>query len=167
MKARDIISANRALATSIPLRNVPSEMPVVELVSRLLDTDDHLLGVTDGEALIGVIDAVSLLEGLNNLFPARDDSSIIILKSASSAYSASQIAHAVEDVDVHLLDLWTSPGSDGHLTITLKVQTSDPSGAVGSLERYGYEVMDAIGEENKNMDTAIERLLSLKTLLNV
>ena len=167
MKARDIISGNRALASTVPLRNVPADMPVVELVSRLLDTDDLRLGVTDGETLIGVIDAVSLLEGLNNIIPSRDDSSVIILRSAPTSYSASQIAHAVEDADVHLLDLWTSPGDDGDLMVTLRIQSSDPSGVAGSLERYGYEVVEAIGEENRNMDTAIERLLSLKTLLNI
>lgn len=167
MKARDIISPQSASAASLPMRNVPAEMPVVEVLPRLLDTADRRLGVSDGNNLIGVIDAISLLEGLNNFITPRDNSSLIVLHSVPSAYSASQIAHAVEDADVHLVDLWTSPGAEDSLIVTLRVQTTDPSGVVSSLERYGYDIVEAVGEENRNMETAMERLLSLKTLLNV
>lgn len=167
MKARDIISPRGAATPMLPARNVPAEMPVLDLLPRLLDTEDRRLGVTDGENYLGVIDETSLLEGLNEIIAARDDSSLITLESAPSSYSASQIAHAVEDADVHLVDLWTHPGNGEMLNVTLRVRTTDPSAVVANLERYGYNVTDVSGEEDSTLDTALERLLSLKTLLNV
>ena len=167
MKARDVISPRSASADSLPQKNVDADMPMVDLLPRLLDTADHRLGVTDGNKMIGIIDEASLLEGLNSLITPRDDSSLIVVEASPSAYSASQLAHAVEDANVHLVDLWTAPGNDNMLQITMRVRTSDPSGVVTSLERYGYDVVEAVGEENRNLETAMERLLSLNALLGV
>lgn len=140
---------------------------MVDVLPRLLDTADRRLGVTDGRELLGVIDPESLLEGIGRMIAARDDCSLVVVDIAPSAYSASRIAHAVEDADVHLVDLWSSPGEGDSLRVTLRVRTSDPSGVISSLERYGYEVVETSGAENRNMETAIERLLSLNTLLKV
>lgn len=167
MKARDIISPRSASAGSLPKKNISAETSMVDVLPRLLDTEDRRLGVTDGKDMLGIIDADSLLEGLGKLISPRDDSSVVVLETSPSAYSASQIAHAVEDANVHLVDLWTSPGKGDNVLVTLRVRTSDPSGVMTSLERYGYEVVESSGEENRNMETAIERLLSLNTLLKV
>ena len=167
MKARDIISPRSAKAETLPKRNVTADTPVVDLLPRLLDTEDHRLGVTDGKKMIGIIDESSLLEGFNHLIAPRDDSSTIVVETTPSNYSASHIAQAVEDVNVHLVDLWSSPGEEDSLLVTLRVRTEDPSAVVSSLERYGYEVIEATGEENRDADLAMERLLSLKALLGV
>ena len=167
MKARDIISPRSLAAESIPQSNIAAEAAVVDVLPRLLDTVDHRLGVTDGKELIGIIDAESLLAGLNSMIAPRDDSSMIIMEMTPSAYSASHIAQAVEDADVHLVDLWTSPSDADMLRVTLRVRTEDPSSVVGSLERYGYDVVETTAHENRNVSTAIERLLSLNAMLNV
>lgn len=167
MKARDIISPRSASADSLPQKNISAETSVVDVLPRLLDTSDRRLGVTDGQEMLGIIDADSLLEGLGRIITPRDDSSTVVVATTPSAYSASQLAHAVEDADVHLVDLWTSPGEGDALNVTLRVRTADPSGVVTSLERYGYDVVETSGEENRNIDTAIERLLSLNAILKV
>lgn len=167
MKARDIISIQSTKTGAIPSKNVSADTPIVDLLPRLLDTSDHLLGVTDGDEMLGIVDESSLLEGLNTMISARDDSSTIVVETSPASYSASQIAHAVEDADVHLVDLWTAPGEGDQLRITLRVRTTDPSAVAGSLERYGFEVVEASGDENRDLDTAMERLLSLKTILGV
>lgn len=167
MKARDIISPRSASAPMLPSKNVRGDMSVADTLSRMLDTSDHQLGVTEGKELIGIIDEWSMLEGLGKLIAPRDDSSMLTLETSPSAYSASQIARAVEDADVHLVDLWTYPGEEGQLIVTLRVRTTDPSSVVSNLERYGYNVVESLSEENRNMEVAVERLLSLKTLLGV
>lgn len=167
MKARDIISPRSASAESLPHRNVSAETAVIDLLPRLLDTPDHRLGVTEGSELIGIVDEVSLLEGLNSLIAPRDDSSLVVVETTPSGYSASQLAHAVEDADVHLVDLWSTPGQGDQLLVTLRVRTADPSAVIGSLQRYGFDVVEAAGEENRSLETAVERLLSLNTLLGV
>lgn len=167
MKARDIISSKSASAATLPSKNVTAETPLLEILPRLLDTADHRLGVTDGKEMVGIIDETSLLLALGALITPRDDSSVIVVATSPSAYSASQIAHAVEDADVHLVDMWTSPGKAGELLVTLRVRTLDPSNVVANLDRYGFDVVEASGAENRDIDTALERLLSLNTLLNV
>lgn len=167
MKARDIISHRSAEAGSLPVRNVTAETSMIDVFPLLLDTEDHRLGVTEKGEMLGIIDSESLLKGLSSLITPRDDSSVVVVEMPPSAYSASRLAHAVEDADVHIVDLWSSPASCDIVRVTMRVRTSDPSGVVSSLERYGYEVVEASGEENRNLDTAIERLLSLNTILKV
>ena len=64
-------------------------------------------------------------------------------------YSASQLAHAVEDSDAHLVGLLSTPSDDGRLRVTLRVRHCDPSAAVHSPERYDYKVVEAYGEIRK------------------
>lgn len=167
MKARDVISPRLASAGTLPQKNISADMPLVDILPRLLDTDDHRLGVTDAGEMLGIIDAESMLEGLGQLITPRDDSSMLVVETSPTAYSASQIAHAVEDADVHLVDLWTSPGEGDALRVTLRVLTSDPSAVASSLERYGYDVVETDAETSRDLDTAMERLLSLNALLKV
>ena len=167
MKARDLISPLGAKAGTLPQRNVSADMPAVDVLPLLLDSADRRVAVTDGAEMLGIIDEVSMLEGIGRLITPRDDSSLIVVSTTPSGYSASRLAHAVEDADVHLVDLWTSPGEEDSLFVTLRVRTSDPSAVVSSLERYGFDVTEACGAENRNMETAMERLLSLNTLLRV
>lgn len=167
MKARDVISPSSASAGSLPARTVAADTAVIDLLPRLLDTADHRLGVTDGDTMLGVIDESSLLDGLNRLISPRDDSSLVVVETTPADYSASLLARAVEDADVHLVDLLSAPGKGDRILVTLRVRTEDPSGVVSSLERHGYEVVETSAEISRNVETAMERLLSLNTLLGV
>lgn len=169
MTAREILSPGKTVAESRPLRMVEADMPLLEVLPRLLDTPMREIGVSDGEVSIGVIDQASMLEGIGKMIAARDDCSTIIVECRPEEYSASMLAHAVEDSDAHLVDLISTPQEDGNMQITLRVRHSDPSAAVRSLERYEFRVVDAHGNEDESRDSAIaaERLLALQTLLNV
>lgn len=167
MKAYDVISHQSAKKAALPVRNVTADTMAIDLLPLLLDAPDRQLGVTRGDELIGVVDEVSLLEGLGRMIVARDDSSIVVVRTTPSAFSASSLAHAVEDVDTHLVDFWSTPAADGSILVTLRVRCSDPSSVVASLERYGFNVTETSSGLNRDADVAMERLLSLQTLLNV
>lgn len=169
MTARDILSPGKTATERNPVRCVDADMPVFEVLPRLLDTPVHEVGVTDGVVTIGVIDQLSMLEGIGRLIAARDDCSTVVVECRPEDYSASMLAHAVEDSDAHLVDLISTPAEDGHVNVTLRIRASDPSAAVHSLERHEFKVIDAHGAEENSRDSsiAIERLLSLQTLLNV
>ena len=167
MRAKDILALDFTGGADIPTKNVDGGMPVVSVLPRLLDRADGSLGVTvDGE-MVGKITRDSMLEGLGRMIAARDDSSIIALECAPGDYSASRIARAVEDTDAHLVDLWSTPAEGGKLRVLLRVRREDPSPAVHSLERYGYDVIWSYGSESVDTDVAAWRLLELKTLLSV
>ncbi|MDE5653945.1 MAG: hypothetical protein K2I48_10890 [Muribaculaceae bacterium] len=167
MRAKDVISPRRPESALLPMKTVDSEMPLLEVLPHLLDAPGRMLGVDEEGESIGVIDEVSLLEGLGQLIAPRDDSAVVTVECQPSQYSASSIAHAVEDADIHLVDLISHPASDGMLRVTLRVRTLDPTPAIHSLERYGYRVVEARNGNDTMSDILSERLASLQALMNV
>ena len=170
MTAKDILSLQKFDIDPAANLTVDSDMAILDVIPRLLDTNNRMVSVVDDEGKhIGIIDQTSLLEGIGRMIAPRDDCSVITVDCAPEDYSASVLAHAVEDSDAHLVDLFTSPAENGRITVTLRVRHSDPTAAVRSLERYDYHVIDAHGSGNsmQSMEIATERLLSLRALMNV
>lgn len=167
MTARDVLSPRHQLRAPAPLRSVSADMPLVDVLPRLLDAPDRMLGVADGGVPLGVIDETSLLEGLGAMIAPRDDSSVVTVECRPEDYSASLLAHAVEDADAHLVDLWSVPAPDGRLRVTLRVRHTDPSTVVHSLERYDFHVTDAYGADYADAGLACARLSALQLYLNV
>ncbi len=104
------------------------------------------------------------------LFPPVADSSRLLVGCRREEYSASRIAHAVEDCNAHVLNLnVTSFGerknySDTDLDdaiddkfsviIDLRVDHRSPESVCRSLERYGYTVLTASCESDDDSTTA-------------
>lgn len=169
MTAKDILSPGKTAAHSKPGRTVQADMPLLELLPRLLDTPGREVEVNDGTLSLGVVDQTSLLEGLARMIAPRDDCSEVTIECRAEDYSASSIAHAVEDSDAHLVDMLSTPSSDGHIRVTLRLRHSDPSAAMRSLERHDFSVVEAHAASDgmRDAEIAAERLLALQTLLNV
>lgn len=110
-----------------------------------------------------------MLEGIGRMIAPRDDCSVITVECAPEDFSASLMAHAVEDSDAHLVDLLSTPSDNGNLKVLLRVRHTDPAAAVRSLERYNFKVTDAHAASDSIMsvEIATERLLSLQALMNV
>lgn len=167
MTAKDAVSITRRNEADTALPTVEGGMHLLEVLPRLLDSPTRELAVNDSDDRGGVIDQSSLLEALGRQISPRYDCSVIEMECAPADYSASRIAHAVEDTDVHLVDLLTNPGEEGRLRVTLRVRCDDPLATVHSLERYGYTVTDTHGHEEAAATAAIERLLGLQAMINV
>ena len=167
MTARDILTPKVRPEGAEPLRTVEGGMPLLEVLPRLLDAPGRELGVVEDSRMIGVVDQTSLLEGLGRMIAARDDCSVIVVECAAHDYSASHIARAVEDTDVHLVDLFSVPAAEGKVRVTLRVRCEDPTAASHSLERYGYPVVEVTGEHYQDETVAMERLLGLQSFLKV
>lgn len=168
LTANDIMhpAAARDIARP-PRRNVTPDTSLPDLLGQILDTPDRKLGVADGQRLLGTIDAGAMLEGLGHMIAPRDDSSLICVECHPGDYSASALAHAVEDADAHLVDLWTTPTDHGSIRATLRVRHTDPSACIHNLERHGFNVTRSVGASYADADIARERLLGLQALLNV
>ncbi len=167
MRAKDVIST-KSLSTPLPpKKTVDGDMSLLEVLPLLLDSPERILGVSrDGEP-VGVIDMESLLEGMGKMLAQRDDSSVITVECQPSQYSASSIAHAVEDADMHLVDLFTRPSDNGNILVTLRVRSLDPLSAISSLQRYGFTIVDSAPLADSRMAVFNERLASLQALINV
>lgn len=81
------------------------------------------------------------------LYPESDDRSEILVSVRPDDYSASVISRAVEDCDVHLVNMNVTSARmpDGALIVALRVDCSNPSIVERSLERYGLCVIDSWG----------------------
>lgn len=167
MTAKDVINPLSVSGPLSPINTVNADMPLLEVLPHLLDAPERLLGVTDAGESIGMIDSASLLAGLGRFIAVRDDSSIITVECTPSQYSASALAHAVEDADMHLVDLMSRPADGGKLLVTLRVRSTDPTAAIHSLERYGYRVVTASHGDTAAERLIAERLASLNVLMNV
>ncbi|MDE5772887.1 MAG: hypothetical protein K2H86_00335 [Muribaculaceae bacterium] len=155
-----------------PDRIVNATTPLIEALPLLLDTPDRIIGVGDGDKLLGVVTQSSMLQALGSLIVPRDDSSVITVTCPADRYAASTIAHAVEDAGAHLVDLFSGPDfTDGiypdNLRVTLRVRTLNPGHVMQSLERYGYQVVEAGQHTSPDAEIFAERLASLNALLNV
>lgn len=155
-----------------PERIVDASTPLIEALPILLDTPDHLIGVGEGEKLLGVVTQASMLQALGRLIVPRDDSSVITAVCPADQYAASTIAHAVEDTGAHLVDLFSGPDINNdvypdNLRVTLRVRTLHPEHVIQSLERYGYQVVEAGQHASPDTEIFAERLAALNALLNV
>lgn len=167
MTARDAISPLTVRREGTAPRSVESDMPLVDVLPRLLDSPGHMLEVLDGATSVGSIDESSMLAALGAMLAPRDDCSLLTVTCRPQDYCASTLAHAVEDTGSHLVDLWSAPAEDGMLRVTLRVRCSDPSQAVRSLERYDFNVTEAHGSEYTDRTIARDRMLALQAYLNV
>lgn len=101
-----------------------------------------------------------------------EESSELTVACRAVDYSASRLAHAVEDVDAHLLNLNVTSESDfseNRVVASLRVSHRNPEHVARSLERYGYEVLcvddapPSDGEESlmRSRYDALMRLLEI------
>ncbi|MDE7179972.1 MAG: hypothetical protein K2N88_02070 [Muribaculaceae bacterium] len=167
MLARDAVSLIRKSGDTGPSQVVDGGMHLLEVLPRLLEAPERRLTVTDSGHDAGTIDQTSLLEALGRQISPRHDCCVIEILCAPQDYSASLIARAVEDADVHLVDMLTNPADAGMLRVTLRVRCEDAGAPVASLERYGFRVENVFGSAEAFPSVALERLLALQTLINV
>lgn len=168
MTARDAISPlGRSRKYEPDGVSVDPGMHLLDLLPRLLDSPSGGVEVAGAAGFEGVVDRDSMLRALGRMLVGRPDASIIELECAPADYSASHIARAVEDADVHLTDLLTSPAEGGMLQVTLRVRCDDPSPVAHNLERYGYTVKNMYPRSDASVLVAAERLLALQALINV
>ncbi len=97
----------------------------------------------------------------------RDDCSMVTLLCSPSDYSASILTHACEDAGAPVVDLLTQPADERSISVTLRLRCDDPTAAIHNLERYGYEVAEAEGNNYTDAMITAERLLELQVMLNV
>lgn len=167
MTARDAISPLMRHAGIEAERMVDGDSHLLEALPLLLEAPGRMLAVTGDAGPEGVIDSDAMLEALGRLIALRYDCSVIELLCAPGDYSASHLARAVEDADVHLVDLLSAPAENGNLLVTIRVRCEDPEPVVHSLERYGYNVVASYGHGNVPQVASAERLLALQAMINV
>jgi hypothetical protein len=82
-------------------------------------------------------------------------------------YSLSNISHLVEDENVKILSAFvTSAPNPEYIELTLKLDRTDLSRVISSLERHDYDVKETFGELERS-DFLRERYDALMHYLNL
>lgn len=97
------------------------------------------------------------------LFPPVGDACRLVMTCAKGDYSASRIAHAVEDCDAHLLNLNVTGDvtPEGDMVVMLRVGINNGESVARSLARYGYDVVKIEHETPVDSDTMRRRIEEL------
>jgi hypothetical protein len=109
------------------------------------------------------------LPEISTLYPPITESSRLLIGCQRSEFSASAIAHAVEDCDAHLLNLNVTSLSDeeAQVVIDLRVNHRNPARIAQSLERYGYTILALDEEALLDDETIRSRFDQLMFLLDL
>lgn len=130
----------------------------------------RLVADDDAGKTCGMISRESLLAACSNLFPQLQDSTELTVTCPAGHYSASAIAHAVEDADAHLLNLNVTHGTlpNSETTVELRVNHSRGIMVARSLLRYGYETVAMHSSETGAADvTTAQRANAVLHLLGI
>lgn len=93
---------------------------------------------------------------------------IIVIEIDNQSYALSEIARIVESNDAKVLSSYiTSFPDSSRLQLTLKVNLTDPSSIIQTLNRYNYVVAASFSEESKISDLLERRYEGLMNYLKM
>ena len=125
----------------------------------VLDKNNHYKGVITTNDLIRHLAGISSMDQPGGL---------IVLELLERDYSLTQIAQIVEGNNMKVLSLYiTSPPDSTRLQVTLKVNSRDLSSVIRTFERYNYEVMSWLTNDDALDNFYSERFDLLMKYLNI
>lgn len=165
--ARDILTLPAPGYTGAAAPTIDGSTPIIEVMHRLLASPTDTLDVVEGNVVIGSIDLRSCLEAMSRVVVNRGDTSLVELECAREDYSASRISHAVEDSGSHVTDIYSIPDGPDRMKVILRIRCEDPSAAIRSLERYGYEIDDVRSRSYADSEAYDLRIRELQNYLSI
>lgn len=127
----------------------------------------RLVAVLNDEGIYeGVISIQDVVEAFAKNAAVSTDGAILTLRLTINDYSLSEISRLIEANEAKVLSSYLSPASEdpSALELTLKIDKSEASQIVASLERNGYHVDSTFNVTNAGYDER-ERLDSLLNYL--
>ena len=105
--------------------------------------------INEEKELQGVITTSELLKALGNFSGANEIGGIIVLEMERSQFAISEISRIVESNDATILHLNTTVHAEtGMLTVTIHISKKEISAIVTTFERYEFDVIYYLGNEN-------------------
>ena len=125
----------------------------------VLDEEQEYMGIITINDTIAAFGQMSALQG---------QGSILVLSMPERDYSLSQISRLIEEENVKILSAYVSPDEmDPYkIKLTLKLNTTDPSRIIATLERFEYRITAQFNDGNDN-DVGRDRLDMLLKYLDI
>jgi len=166
------IAHNRKLGSLIPAKLeafAAADGHYFEVLRLMNQYDTDLIAVIDGdENFIGSIVKAEIAGYFSNLGFINAPGGILVLSIANSSYSVTEISRIVESNDMRILSFYIedNPEDGFESFITLKLNRTDLTRLIASLERFGYKI-EADFHESAFQPIETERLDMLMRYLNV
>ena len=141
---------------------------VFEVMRLMGDLRLTVVPVADAEGnYLGLISQNDLLRYFAQTASFSEQGALLVLQMPRRDYALSTIAHIVEDENVKILSAFVTSAPDPEfLELTLKLDRTDLSKVIASLERHDYLVKETFGELERS-DFMQDRYASLMHYLNL
>ena len=125
----------------------------------VLDEEQEYMGIITINDTIAAFGQMSALQG---------QGSILVLSMPERDYSLSQISRLIEEENVKILSAYVSPDEmDPYkIKLTLKLNTTDPTRIISTLERFEYRITAQFNDGNGS-DVGRDRLDMLLKYLDI
>ncbi len=133
--------------------SVTSEQHVFDAAKVLVQHDLTTLPVLDSTGrFLGVVKRHDIMDQFARMLSTHETGAILALEVDANDYSLSKLAYSVEQADVKILSIATeaSGGTDGTISVTLKLNTNDTARVRHVLEHQGYRVVATFSEDDED-----------------
>ena len=143
---------------SVTLEELPLENKAVnghiyqhiqELAGLAVDKSSQIIPILDEDNFYsGSVVVSEMLREFSKLMNNQEVGAIVVIKINQINYSLAEISRLVESNNIKIINSYfsTSPlGVDSDSTLTLKLNKTDVSAAIATLERFGYSIEGVYG----------------------
>lgn len=114
---------------------------IFEAARQMLQHEVRLLPITDrNETCLGIIEKKQVLEALSHMLNLTTSGSVVTVEIQKSDFTLSEIVYLIETEGAKVLGLTVeqTDNSDSTLHVSIKLNKTDTSAVVSSLQRHGY-----------------------------
>lgn len=124
--------------------------------------------LNDADAFVGVIAMEDTVKAIASNSALQESGAVIVLQIPSIDFSLAEISRIVEGENARILSTSAAKDNKDHslLTITLKLNQTEVSHIIATLERFGYQIIGRFQEEGINTNEQ-DRYNMLMKYLNI
>lgn len=124
--------------------------------------------LNESDAFVGVIGIEDTVKAITNNSALQESGAVIVLQIPSIDFSLAEISRIVEGENARILSTSAAKDDEDHslLTLTLKLNQTEVSHIIATLERFGYRIIGRFQEEGINTNEQ-DRYNMLMKYLNI
>lgn len=124
--------------------------------------------LNDADVFVGVIGMEDTVKAIANNSALQEIGAVIVLQIPSIDFSLAEISRIVEGENARILSTSAAKDDKDHslLTLTLKLNQTEVSHIIATLERFGYRIIGRFQEEGINTNEQ-DRYNMLMKYLNI
>jgi acetoin utilization protein AcuB len=140
-----------------------------EAIKLYRENNVDMAAVVDDEGnYLGVITVDDIIKAFSEITAIQSPGGIIVISIRQIDYTLAEIVRLIEENDAKVLSsyLKNDPDDDSKILLTLKINTTDLTRIIATLERFGYNII-AKFQEAPDRITNLDRLDLLMKYINI